>query len=95
MLSLTRDAGGNPAGALLSLQTWITGRAAREVSDPSREAGLARVLAWLEQALHGAGARERLERWQMGDWVREPFAHGWARVAPRSGRRPRGTRGPR
>jgi hypothetical protein len=56
MLSLTRYAGARPRRRLPSLQTRITGRTARKANDLSREAGPARVLAWLEQALPGARA---------------------------------------
>lgn len=58
------------------LQTWMVGRAAQELSDLGPQAGVDRVLAWIEEAFPGSAAADRLEWWGFGDWVRDPFCLG-------------------
>jgi monoamine oxidase len=58
------------------LQAWLVGRSAQEVSDLGPEAGVDRILSWIEEALPGSDARRRLEWWGMGDWIRDPFSIG-------------------
>jgi len=67
----------HPAGTgMPALQSWITGRAAQEVSDLGPEAGLQRVLSWIEAAFPKSGVRRRLEWSTLRDWVRDPHARG-------------------
>ena len=65
-----------PGTGMPVLQTWISGRRAQEVSDLGPQGGVDRVLAWIEEAFPGSGARDRLEWWGIGDWVRDPYSLG-------------------
>ncbi len=65
-----------PGTGMPALEIWITGRAAQEVSDLGPEAGLQRVLSWIEAAFPKSGVRNRLEWSTLRDWVRDPHARG-------------------
>ena len=65
-----------PGTGMPALEIWITGRAAQEVSDLGPEAGLQRVLSWIEAAFPKSGVRRRLEWSTLRDWVRDPHALG-------------------
>ncbi len=65
-----------PGTGMPALQSWITGRAAQEVSDLGPEAGMQRVLSWIEAAFPNSGVRRRLEWSSLRDWVRDPYSLG-------------------
>jgi monoamine oxidase len=65
-----------PGVGLPVLQCWTVGLGAKRLSDLGREAGLAQIMTWIEQAFPGVDARAQLEWWAMGDWVRDAYARG-------------------
>ncbi len=63
-----------PGTGMPALEGWITGSAAQQLSDLGPEAGLERVLSWIEEPF--PGARKRLEWSHLQDWVRDPYSLG-------------------
>ncbi len=78
-----------PGTGMPVLQTWLVGRVAQEVSDLGPEAGVDRILAWIEEAFPGSGAKKRLDWWGVGDWVRDPYSLGSYSVTRPGGYRQR------
>ncbi len=64
------QAGGN---AVLG---WFTGAAAQELSDLGPEAGLARVIRWLQEASGQRGLADKLAWHYFKDWVTDPYTLG-------------------
>jgi monoamine oxidase len=58
------------------LQGWFAGSAAQELSDLGPEAGLARVLRWLEEASGESRLAEKLSWHHFEDWVSNPYTRG-------------------
>ena len=55
---------------------WFVGAAARELSDAGPEAGMAKVLQWLEAASGRAGLADKLAWHHFQDWNRDPYTLG-------------------
>ena len=55
---------------------WFAGSAAQELSDLGPEAGLARVLRWLQQASGIDDLASKLSWHLFQDWVRDPYSLG-------------------
>ncbi len=64
------DKGGN------AIQGWFTGAAAQELSRLGPEAGISRVLQWLEQASGQQNLASKLRWHHFMDWVRDPYTLG-------------------
>ena len=62
--------GGNAIGG------WFAGAAARELSDAGQEAGMAKVLQWLEEASGRQGLADKLAWHHFQDWNRDPYTLG-------------------
>ncbi len=63
-------AGGN------AVMGWFAGSAARELSALGPEAGLGRVLRWLEEASGQQGIAGKLQWHHFQDWVTDPYTQG-------------------
>ncbi len=59
-----------------AIQGWFTGSAAQELSDLGPEAGIARVLQWLEQASGQRDLASKLNWHHFMDWVTDPYTLG-------------------
>jgi monoamine oxidase len=59
-----------------AVQGWFQGSAARELSELGPEAGLARVLRWLEEASGETGLTDKLVWHHFEDWVSNPYTLG-------------------
>jgi monoamine oxidase len=55
---------------------WFTGAAAQELSALGPEAGLARVLYWLQEASGQQGIADNLAWYHFKDWVTDPYTLG-------------------
>ncbi len=55
---------------------WITGSAARELSDLGEDGARERALSWVEEVFPAAGARSRLQWSNVRDWIKDPFTLG-------------------
>ncbi len=55
---------------------WFQGSAAQQLSDLGPEAGVAQVLAWLEDASGLRGLPQKLKWHRFQDWVRDPYSLG-------------------
>ena len=55
---------------------WFAGAAAQELSDLGPEAGLARVLRWLQEASGQQDIVDKLRWYHFKDWVTDPYSLG-------------------
>jgi monoamine oxidase len=66
-----------PAGKGSNLvQGWFQGRAAQELSDLGPEAGIARVIRWLEESTGENNIAEQLSWYHFEDWITNPYTRG-------------------
>ena len=65
-----------PGRGMPMLEAWITGTAAQEVSDRGPDAGLTRLLEWIDEVIPAGRAADRLTWSTVRDWVADPWSHG-------------------
>jgi monoamine oxidase len=58
------------------VQGWFQGRAAQELSDLGPEAGIARVIRWLEEATGEKDIAGQLSWHHFEDWITNPYTRG-------------------